>query len=177
VLEEPVILGGQHGVDQHEGHVGQPHRPVLLAAAVVGAGEDLGFEGGGSDVVAVATDAGDPVVVNLHAHELRGDAGATAQEDVPVTPRPAELTGCGRRAPRLGVLQARQRPRQVDTPDLEAGDERLGGGVHVRRAPRLHAREAGEGDRGVRDESEQEHGDQCGGAETHRSPARRSPVE
>ena len=80
------------------------------------------------------------------------------QMNLPGPARPAILARRVRGLAGLGVLEPRQRAGQVDAAHVDAGDERLGGGVHERAASRLHPPEAGQRDRGVRGERGDEDG-------------------
>src|SRR5206468_8639951 len=71
MVEEAVVLGREDGLQQAEGDVAKPYRPVVLAGTVTRAGEDLGLERGGADVAPVARDLHDAVVARLDAHALR----------------------------------------------------------------------------------------------------------
>ena len=177
VLEEAVVLGGQHRVDQHQRHLGQPHRAMVLAGPVVGAGEDLGLQRGGADVVAVARHPRDAIVARLDAHALGRPARPAAQVDLPGAAHAPELPGRRRRPVRVGVLQARQRAGQIHAAHVHAGHERLCRGVDERGAPLLDALEAGQGQRGVDDERHQED-DEDGGEARAREPetTAREPV-
>ena len=163
VLEEAVILRRQHGVEEHERHVAEAHRAVLLTGTIVRAGQDLGLEGGGADVVPLAGHACDAVVVDLDPHALGGHSGAPAQVDVPGAAGPPVLPRGGRSAADLGVLEPGEGSDQIDPPDLHAGHERLGAGVHVGRAACLDAREARQREPRVHDEHEQEEDQQGAG--------------
>src|SRR6185436_3245650 len=99
---------------------------VLIARPVVRTGQDLGLERGRADVVAIPAHPRDPLVVHLDANALRGHAAAPAQIDVPRVAGPAELAGRRRGTASLGVLQPRQCSDQIDAPDLDTGNERLG---------------------------------------------------
>jgi hypothetical protein len=160
VLEESMVLGGEDGVEEDQRHVGQPHRPVLLARAIVGAGQDLGLERGGADVVATAAHARDPLVAHVEPHELRARAVGAAQVDLPHAAGAAVLAGRGRCGFGLAVLEPGQRAGQVDATHAEPGDQRLRRGVHERAPPRFHPSEACQRHRRVRDQSGDEQGEE-----------------
>ena len=71
MIEEAMILGGQDGLQQAEGHVAQPHGTVILAGPVARARENLGLERGRADVLTIAGHPRDAVVAHLDAHALR----------------------------------------------------------------------------------------------------------
>ena len=160
VVEEAMILSGQHGIEEHQRHVGQAHGAVLLAGPVVGAGQDLGLERGGADVVAVPGDARDALVVHLDPHALGRHAAPAAQVDVPGVARPPVLSGCARRVARLDVLEPGQRAGQVYSPHLETRHERLRPGVDIGGPAGLDALEARQRDRRVGDEGQYEPDDE-----------------
>ena len=86
VLEEPVVLGREHGVDQHPWCLVQPYGLVVLARPIRGAREHLGLEHGAGDVLTRARDPGDALVGDLQAQELAAArVVATPQIDVPAT--------------------------------------------------------------------------------------------
>ena len=93
VLEEPVVLGGEDGVQKDQRHVGQSHRPMLFARPIVGAGQDLGLERGGADVVAAPGHARDPLVPDVEPHEL---ARRRRRRRAGRSPRPRPRGGTGR---------------------------------------------------------------------------------
>ena len=71
MLEEAVILGGQHRAQQRDRNVPHPHGPVLLARTIVDAGEDFGIEGNAAEGATVGDHADDPVLADLQAEPLR----------------------------------------------------------------------------------------------------------
>jgi hypothetical protein len=161
-----MILGRQHGVEQHHRDLRQPDRPVLLAGPIVRAGQHLGLQGGGAGVVAVPGDAGDPLVAHLQADEPGLAASpAAAQVDLPRPAGAPVLPRGARRGPRLDVLEASQRPRQIGPACAHTGHQQLRRGVQVRRPSRLHAREARQLERRVDGEREQQDSEQGGGAQ------------
>ena len=86
VLEEPVVLGREHGVDQHSRCLVQLDGLVVLARPIRGAREHLGLEHGAGDVLTRARDPGDALVGDLQAQELAAArVVATPQIDVPAT--------------------------------------------------------------------------------------------
>src|SRR5262249_16073983 len=68
--------------------------------------------------------------------------------------RAPELSGGGGESPGLGVAQPSQGGREVDGPEAHTGDERLPGGIEIRRAARLGTTESLELHGRIHDESD-----------------------
>src|SRR6266851_171699 len=145
VLEEPMILGGEHGVDEGLRRFGEPDRAIVLSGPIAHARQHLTLEGGALDVLAVAGDARDALSTSLETDLSL----SIAREDVPPGSGSVKLSGRGRQIPGLCVSKAGERSGQIDQADLHAWAQRLSGGVHDHGAPGLDPREPGELDRRV----------------------------
>ena len=95
VLEEPMVLGRQHGVDQDPRRLLEPDRPVVFSRPVHRAREHLGLQGDAGDILAIARDPHDPVVEHLKPNELgvAAEPLGSSQEQLPGSRNMSELTG------------------------------------------------------------------------------------
>ena len=155
VLVEPVVLDGEHRVDQDARRLREAHRPVILAGAVGRARQDLGRERERAHVTVVVRDPRDPVVRHLQTNATAGRAVPVAEDDVPGSARAPELSRRGRRRARLRVAEAPERRGQTDALHVHARSQGLARRVHERAPPRIGVLEpreldGGEGDHGHR---------------------------
>jgi len=166
MVEEAVVFGRQDGLQQAEGDVAQPYRPVVLAGPVTRAREDLGLERGGADVAPVARDLHDAVVARLEAHALRvAQSRQPPQMDLPHPAGALELPGRLGLAVRLRVGQPGQGAGEVGDLDVHAGREGLGHRVDERGAPCLDPVEARQLDGRIDDQGEQRQAGHAGETE------------
>jgi hypothetical protein len=171
MIEEAVIFGGQHGLQQAEGHVAQPHRPVVLARPVAGARQDLGLERRGADVAALPRDANDALVAHVDPHALRAaQPRHSAQMDVPSAAVAPEMAGVGLAA-RFRVRQPCERSGQIRDFHVHADGERLRHRVHDGRAARLDTVEACQLDGRIDQQRHQRQADDAGQGDDDADPA------
>jgi hypothetical protein len=161
VVEEPVVLDGDHGVDQDLGCLRELDRPIVFARLVRAPGQDLALERRALGLLAVARHAGDAVPAHLESDARR----LLAEVDVPDSARAAVLPGRDRRCLRLGVTEAGKDARQVDGAHADAGLERLTRGKDGYRALRFGVREPGQLDGGVGDQRHRREEDDSGQAQ------------
>ena len=189
VVEEPVVLDGDHGVDQDLGRLRELDRPIVLARLVRAAGQHLALERRARGLLAVARHAGDAVPAHLESDARR----LLAKVDVPDAARAAVLPGRGRRRLRLGVAEAGEGGGQIDGAHADAGFERLTRGMDEHGALCLGAPKPGQLHRRVGDERHRREEDDSGhsqaddgklprverlhhGAENSQSPCQKVPV-
>ena len=145
MLEESMILGRQHCVDEQGRGVREPQRAVVLSSPIVTARQHFGFECNRPDVVAMRH-PGDAVVIDVDADASTAQSTIrflTAQDEVPAGGRAPELARGRWRGACLRVAQARESPGEIDQPDVDTRGEVLSGRKDEGGASLLGAREAG----------------------------------
>ncbi len=147
VLEEPVVLDGEHRVEQSLGRVGKLDRPIVFPRLIGTARQNLALERR-LRVLAIPRHAHDALAAQLEPHARP----LLAEEEVPHATRAAVLSGRGRLRSRLGVPETGEDSREINGPNARPGREGLTGGVDDHRAPCLGTLEPRELDSRVGDE-------------------------
>ncbi len=176
VIEEPMVLRGEHGVDEDLRSGGELDRAEIFSRLISPAREDLAFEHRALHVLALSRDARDPFVPELEMDETT----PIARGNFPDVGGPSKLpTGCWQGAG-LDVSQTAEGAGKVDHPYVDAAGERLSGGVEHDGPPALEPLEPdqlgrrvdGQPDHRQKEESGEPHG-QGGGpsvpCELHRA--------
>ncbi len=94
MLEEAVVLGRQHRVDQYPRYLIEPDRPMVLAGAVRRARQHFGLEREIGDLLAGPRDALDALVDHVEMNGLRLAATLPDLErkELPVASHAPELS-------------------------------------------------------------------------------------
>jgi hypothetical protein len=183
MLEEAVVLDGQHGVGELPGHLGQAHRPVRLAGLVDRAREHLRLQRDLVDGAPVGGDAIDAIAREREPHLLGAPIRVgSAQLDVPGATRAAVGAGgqgAARVLPaRVLIVEPLEGGGQPDPLDVDPRRQRLAGRVDEGGPPRVDPREPGELQAGIDEQGGhgQDEGAQRAGGDDPSRPRRRQPA-